>query len=178
MRRLSSASRASAVLIGAQSSQRGSPQGWREYSQYWTAPASRPSAMSQRSASLSLPARRLPRSTALAKAESKVSVASSITTSFIGGLLYLVAVSAITAGLQGEQLSIMPPHRHELGVTAPLDNTPVIEHHAMVGHAHGGKPMRDQDGDAALRQGAKVLKDLRFGTRIHRRRRLIQHQYI
>src|SRR5215216_6049915 len=56
MRRLSSDMRPSAVLMGMQSWQRVSPQGWREYSQYWMAPASMPSAMSQRSASLSLSA--------------------------------------------------------------------------------------------------------------------------
>src|SRR5690348_10113660 len=74
--RLSSAIRPSAVLIGMQSWQRGSPQGWREYSQYCRAPASSPSAISQRSASLSLSASRLPRSTALVKAESNVSAIS------------------------------------------------------------------------------------------------------
>src|SRR4029453_17968990 len=78
MSRLSSDMRPSAVLIGMQSWQRVSPQGWREYSQYWIAPASRPSAMSHRSASLSLSAILLARSTVLEKAASKVSAIGSM----------------------------------------------------------------------------------------------------
>src|SRR5688572_23336948 len=70
--------RPSAVLMGMQSWQRVSPQGWREYSQYWMAPASSPSAMSQRSASLSLSAILLARSTVLEKAASKVSAIGSM----------------------------------------------------------------------------------------------------
>src|SRR5262245_2992527 len=70
--------RPSAVLIGMQSWQRESPQGWREYSQYWMAPASRPSAMSHRSASLSLSAILLARSTVFEKAASKVSAIGSM----------------------------------------------------------------------------------------------------
>src|SRR5262245_60405336 len=76
--RLSSDMRPSAVLIGMQSWQRESPQGWREYSQYWIAPASRPSAMSHKSASLSLSAILLARSTVLEKAASKVSAMGSM----------------------------------------------------------------------------------------------------
>src|SRR5688572_7543198 len=76
--RLSSDMRPSAVLMGIQSWQRVSPQGWREYSQYWMAPARRPSAMSQRSASLSLSAILLARSTVLEKAASKVSAIGSM----------------------------------------------------------------------------------------------------
>src|SRR5690242_615234 len=60
--------RPSAVLIGTHSSHSGSAHGWREYSQYCTAPASRPSAMSQMSALSSVSAILLPRSTALPKA--------------------------------------------------------------------------------------------------------------
>src|SRR3982751_3860815 len=78
MSRLSSDMRPSAVLIGMQSWQRVSPQGWREYSQYWIAPASIPSAMSHRSASLSLSAILLARSTVLEKAASKVSAMGSM----------------------------------------------------------------------------------------------------
>src|SRR5688572_27305448 len=68
MRRRSSSMRPSAVLIGTHSSHSGSAHGWREYSQYCTAPASRPSAMSQMSALSSVSAILLPRSTALPKA--------------------------------------------------------------------------------------------------------------
>src|SRR5688500_5379695 len=78
IRRLSSDMRPSAVLIGMQSWQRVSPQGWREYNQYWIAPASNPSAMSHRSASLSLSATLLARSTVLEKAASKVSAIGSM----------------------------------------------------------------------------------------------------
>src|SRR5215510_8386864 len=78
MRRLSSDMRPSAVLMGMQSWQRESPQGWREYSQYWMAPARSPSAMSHRSASLSLSAILLARSTVLEKAASKVSAIGSM----------------------------------------------------------------------------------------------------
>src|SRR5215471_9771024 len=78
IRRLSSDMRPSAVLMGMQSWQRESPQGWREYNQYWIAPASRPSAMSHRSASLSLSAILLARSTVLEKAASKVSAMGSM----------------------------------------------------------------------------------------------------
>src|SRR6516165_9527174 len=99
--------RASAVLMGMQSSQRGSPQGWREYSQYWMAPASSPSAMSQRSASLSLPASRLPRSTALAKAESKVSAASSMARLYNVGDRQRRAL-AVPARLQADKLRVVP----------------------------------------------------------------------
>src|SRR5579863_4209281 len=82
--RLSSAMRPCAVLIGRQSWQRGSPHGCREYSQYCRAPASNPSAMSQRSASLSLSAMRLPRSTALENAASNVSASDSLMLASIG----------------------------------------------------------------------------------------------
>src|SRR5690349_8065905 len=78
MRRFSSDMRPSAVLMGMQSWQRVSPQGWREYSQYWIAPASMPSAMSHKSASLSLSAILLARSTVLEKAASKVSAMGSM----------------------------------------------------------------------------------------------------
>src|SRR5436190_7581114 len=78
MRRFNSDMRPSAVLMGMQSWQRVSPQGWREYNQYWIAPASMPSAMSQRSASLSLSAILLARSTVLEKAASNVSAIGSM----------------------------------------------------------------------------------------------------
>ena len=77
-RRRSSAMRPSAVPMARQSSQRGSPQGWRVYSQYCTAPARRPSAMSQRSALSSPSAIWLPRSTARLKASSKGWVSSGL----------------------------------------------------------------------------------------------------
>src|SRR6188768_3799688 len=78
MSRFNSDMRPSAVLMGMQSWQRVSPQGWREYNQYWIAPASMPSAMSHRSASLSLSAILLARSTVLEKAASKVSAIGSM----------------------------------------------------------------------------------------------------
>src|SRR5690349_11411145 len=78
MRRFSSDMRPSAVLMGMQSWQRVSPHGWREYSQYWIAPASMPSAISHKSASLSLSAILLARSTVLEKAASKVSAMGSM----------------------------------------------------------------------------------------------------
>src|ERR1700722_3193691 len=128
--------------------------------------------MSQRSASLSLPARRLPRSTALENAESKVS-ASSIDASVParagrGDLPARDASpSTIAARLQRKQMGIMPAERHELLVAALLNDTALIEHRNPVGHAHGRKTVRYQNRNALARQRAKVLKDLRLGARIH-----------
>src|SRR3546814_1353658 len=66
--------------------------------------------------------------------------------------------------------------RGQLVVGAVLDDAAVLDDDDLVGHAHGREAVRDQDRDAVLRQPAEVLEDRRFGGRVHRRGRFIQHQ--
>src|SRR5690349_6544100 len=84
--------------------------------------------------------------------------------------------STITARLQGEQLGVDAVLLHERFVVAALDDVALLEHHDVIGHAHRGETVRDDDGDALAHQGTEMLEDLGLGGRVHRRRGLVQHQ--
>src|ERR1700691_203439 len=72
----------------------------------------------------------------------------------------------------------MPRVGHELLVAALLDDAAAIEHRDLIGHAYRGKTVRYQNGDAIARQRTKMFENLRLGTRVHGRGRLIEHQNI
>src|SRR6185437_3928660 len=85
-------------------------------------------------------------------------------------------VSAIPLRLQRKQMCIVPVLRHQLHMAAALDDAAVLDHDDLVGHAHGGEAVRDQDGDAATGEFAEVFEDGGFGLRIHRSGGFVQHQ--
>ena len=61
-------------------------------------------------------------------------------------------------------------------MAAAFDDAAVLDDDDLVGHAHGGEAVRDQDGDAVGGQFAEVLEDRRFRLGVHRGGGLVQHQ--
>ena len=53
---------------------------------------------------------------------------------------------------------------------------PLLSTDDLIGHAHRGEAVRDQDGDAFAGELAEVLENLRLRLRIHGRGRFIEHQ--
>src|SRR5580698_3625987 len=66
----------------------------------------------------------------------------------------------IPAGLQGEQPGVAPVDRHQCLVAAALHDAAGLEHQNLIRHAHRGKAVRYDDGDAVLRQFPEMLEDL------------------
>ena len=67
---------------------------------------------------------------------------------------------------------------HELVMSTPLDDAPVLDHDDLAGHANRGKAVRYQDGDAVLGQLAEMLIDIGLRRGIHGGSGFIQHQDI
>ena len=88
----------------------------------------------------------------------------------------VVTTSPIPLRLQREQMRVMPVLGHQLHVVAAFDDAAVLDHDDLVGHAHGGEAVRDQDRDAAAGEFAEVFEDGGFGLRVHRGGGFVQHQ--
>src|SRR5207237_6303675 len=67
---------------------------------------------------------------------------------------------------------------HQLLVAAVLDDAAAGEDRDLIGHAHRGEAVRDEDGDALARELAEVLEHLGLRLRIHGGGRLIEHEDI
>src|SRR5437879_529905 len=85
---------------------------------------------------------------------------------------------AIPARLQREQLCVAAVQLHQLLVAAALDDAAAGEDRDLIGHAHRGEAVRDEDGDALARELAEVLEHLGLRLRIHGGGRLIEHEDI
>src|SRR6184192_3527934 len=93
------------------------------------------------------------------------------------GCLISRGALAIPARLQREQLRVAAVQLHLL-VAAVLDDAAAGEDRDLIGHAHRGEAVRDEDGDALARELAEVLEHLGLRLRIHGGGRLIEHEDI
>src|SRR5439155_773757 len=64
----------------------------------------------------------------------------------------------------------------EFGVSSAFRNLSVLEHDDAVGPAHGRKPVRDEEGRAALGQSVQGLQQSVFGFDVERAGRLVEDQ--
>src|SRR5260370_23997955 len=68
--------------------------------------------------------------------------------------------SAVSRGLQAEQLRVKPAAREQLLVRAIVDELAVLENEYAVSHPHRGKAVGDQHRHATLRQLGKAQEHL------------------
>src|SRR5204862_4809823 len=77
-------------------------------------------------------------------------------------------------GLQLEHGPIATTERHQLGVAAELDNTPMLEHADAVGVTDRRKAMRDQDCRALAGCRQDAVEDLGFAAHVELSGRLVE----
>src|SRR6185503_6436870 len=82
----------------------------------------------------------------------------------------------VAAGLKAEQLGVVAVPGYEVLMAAALDDAAFLEHDDLVGHAHGGEPVRDQDCALALRERPEVLVHARLGRGVHGGGRFVQYE--
>ena len=68
----------------------------------------------------------------------------------------------IPAGLQVEQRGVDAAQRQQVVVRSRLDHGAGVKHHDEIGHAHGGKPVRDQQRDAFASMRAQAIDHRRL----------------
>src|SRR5205807_9761395 len=85
---------------------------------------------------------------------------------------------AVPLRLQGEQACVTAVEAHQLLVAALLDDAPAVEHGDLVGYAHRGETVGNQNRDALARELAEMLEHFGFRLRVHRCRRLVQHENV
>ena len=84
--------------------------------------------------------------------------------------------SAVAGGLQFEQFGVAPAPRLKFLVRSGLDDLAPVEDEDAVGHAHGGKAVRDQHAAAATAEIAKALEHLELGAGVEGGRGLVEDQ--
>src|SRR2546421_10912130 len=84
--------------------------------------------------------------------------------------------SGVALGLQGEQSGVAGSAGDQLGVASLFDDATFLEHQDAVGHAHGGKTVRNEQRGSAARELAEALEDGVLCLGIERRRRLVENQ--
>src|SRR3977135_2163870 len=88
--------------------------------------------------------------------------------------------SAIRGGLNAVELRVLSASRHQIVVSADLYDTSAVQDHDAIGHAHCGEPVRDEEGDPAVRSvatddGGVALEQRVFGLCVERGRRFVEH---
>ena len=59
---------------------------------------------------------------------------------------------------------------------AEFDDLAVVQHGDLVGVAHGGDAMRNEDGGASAHDVAQVVEDFFFRVRVDAGERVVEHQ--
>jgi len=83
--------------------------------------------------------------------------------------------SSVRAGLGLEKSGVGTPARHQVGMAAALDNPALVENHDLIGIAHSGKAMADDDGGPPAEHPPDYLEELPLGERVECAGRLVKH---
>ena len=85
---------------------------------------------------------------------------------------------AIAGGLHFEHLLVAAAQARQLFVTSFFCNLSVFEHYDAVGHAHGGKSVRNKERHLPRGEFGKALENFELAARIERGGGLVKNQQL